>query len=52
MNGLRRRLDALEKPSRYVTLGQLLDHLQGDPLPRGSAIDPALVAALAALPPR
>lgn len=50
MNGLARRLRALEGPGRYATLGEMLDHLAGEPLPAGRAVDPAIVAALDALP--
>ncbi|MBY8335902.1 hypothetical protein KYN89_02455 [Alteriqipengyuania sp. NZ-12B] len=50
MTALRRRLDALEKPTRFATLGMVLDSLDGEPLPDGLPVDPALVAALDVLP--
>lgn len=47
---LKRRLDALDDRRAFVTIGELLDHLDGAPLPAGRRIDPALTDALAALP--
>lgn len=50
MNGLKRRLDALEKPSRFITIGDLLDHLAGEALPDNRPVNPGLIAALEAVP--
>ena len=52
MGNLDRRVSALEGSGRYVTLGEMLDHLAGEPLPSGRALDPAIVSALDALPGR
>ena len=49
MKALQRRLDALDQGGRYLTLGDLLDSLDGQPLPEGRSIDPALGAALATI---
>ena len=52
MRALARRLDALETHGRFATLGEVLDHLHGEPIPHDKQIDPALIAALDALPNR
>ncbi len=50
MKALQRRVDALDRGGRYLTLGDALDHLDGADLPEGRMVDPALKAFLAALP--
>ena len=50
MTALKRRVDALDTPCRFLTLGDLLDHLDGAPLDHGRPVNPALLAALKALP--
>jgi len=50
MNHMQRRVIALEGPGKYLTLGQMLDSLAGEPLPEGLTVDPIVRAALDALP--
>jgi hypothetical protein len=45
MNAMERRVDALEGGSGFYTIGELLDHLDGAPLPVGKMLSPAFVAA-------
>ncbi|MBU2342106.1 MAG: hypothetical protein KKE77_12785 [Alphaproteobacteria bacterium] len=50
MKALQRRVDALDRGGRYLTLGEVLDHLDRGDLPEGRAVNPVLKACLAALP--
>lgn len=50
MRGFYRRLNALERRGEFVTLGEMLDHLNGEPLPVGRPLDPAILSGLEALP--
>ena len=52
MRALARRLDALETDGRLAPIGEVLDYLRGEPIPNDKSIDPALIAALDALPER
>lgn len=50
MRALRKRLDALDSGRRFLKVGDLLDFLNGEPLPEGLRIDPDLARTLAELP--
>lgn len=49
MKALQRRVDALDRGGRYLTLGDVLDHLDAGEVPAGRLVAPALRAALAAM---
>ena len=45
MKALERRLDALEGAGRYLSIGEILDSLDGEPLPEDKKLSPAFVDA-------
>jgi len=49
MKAMLRRLDALEGRGMYWSIGDLLDHLEGVPLPKGRSISPEMKAQFAAM---
>lgn len=46
---LRNRVHSLEGLSRYLTIGEMLDSLDGRPLDPNKKLDPAFLAALEAM---
>lgn len=49
MKAMHRRLDALEGRGLYWSIGDLLDHLDGVPLPKGRSMSPEMEAQFAAM---
>lgn len=49
MKTLQRRLDALAGAGNYYTIGEMLDHLDGHPLPLGKSLHPGYLAWLDSL---
>lgn len=49
-NRLSRRLEALEGDRSHYTIGELLDALDGVPLPSGRSVHPALCKAFKEMP--
>lgn len=50
MRSLNRRLCALEGERAFLTIGELLDNLDGVPLPADKGVSPITLRALEALP--
>lgn len=50
MRDFNRRLGVLEGRGVFVTLGEMLDNLDGWPLPAGRQLNPAILLGLGVLP--